>query len=122
MATFYFGSTPMPEPAHGGASMSLQDVDGSSTGRLQDGTMTRDRVTQKIKWNFKFPPLTGSQLNTILTAINVPFFSFTYPNPYSNTNATETKDFYCGDRSAPIYWNRNGTILWEGLSVNFIEK
>lgn len=113
----------LPEPAHGGFSISIQDVDSASTGRGADGNMIRDRVAVKRKINLKFPPLTSSQMSAILSAVSGVSFSVEYPDPESATlNASGT--FYCGDRTAPVYMADGTSInkfVWENVSFNLIE-
>jgi len=109
----------IPEPAHGGFTVSIQDVDSASTGRGADGNMIRDRVAVKRKINLKFPPLEQSELSALLTAVSGVSFSVTCVDPQDGTH---TGDYYVGDRSAPIYkTNNNGVELWEGVSFNLIE-
>lgn len=111
--------TDIPEPAHGGFSVSIQDVDSASTGRGADGNMIRDRVGVKRKINLKFPPLDTSQMNALLDAVKDVSFSVTCVDPQDGTH---TGDYYVGDRSAPIYkTNNSGVELWEGVSFNLIE-
>ena len=112
----------LPEPAHGGFSVSIQDVDSASTGRGADGNMIRDRVGVKAKIFLKFPPMTTAEMNRLLTAVSDVSFSVTYPSPVSGDGATGT--FYVGDRSAPIYIIDDTTKnvgLWESVSFNLIE-
>lgn len=112
----------LPEPAHGGFSISVQDVDSASTGRGADGNMIRDRVAIKRKINLKFPPLTTSEMSNILSAVSGVSFSVEYPDPVSGTTGSGT--FYCGDRTAPVYKvndTKTGVELWENVSFNLIE-
>lgn len=98
----------------------ISDVDGETT-RNALGTLFRDRIGVKRKLQLEFPPLTQSEISTILTAVSDVFFTVTYPDPMSGVI---TKTFYVGDRSIPMYVYGNGTtqLLWEGLKMNFIEQ
>lgn len=114
----------MPDPAHGGFKVTLQDIDASGAGRSANGNMVRDRVcggaTAKRKLEISWPPMNNADASTLLQAISGTYFYVEYPDPY--TGARRTAQFYAGDRSAPVYWVQNGTPLWESISFNLIEK
>lgn len=116
--------TALPDPKS--MTVSLQDIDASTTTRSASGTMLRDRVvggaSAKRKIQLVWPPLGTSDMSTILQAIAPEFFWVKYPDPY--TGAMRTAQFYAGDRTAPMYnFNlHNKGILWESMSVNLIEK
>lgn len=93
----------------------LSDLDGT-TNRNAKGELVRDRIAVKRKISLEWPPLSNSDISTILKAVQNVFFSCTYPDPMEGIN--QTKTFYVGDRSAPMY--KNG--LWESLKMDFIEK
>lgn len=99
--------------------VSINDLDGESN-RNAKGELIRDRVAVKRKLELEWPPLTNSQMSTLLTKVQNVFFTVTYPDPMTGSN--QTKTFYVGDRTAPMYKNTAGNILWEGLNMNFIEK
>ena len=118
----------LPAIKYQGASYSRQAVDGSTAGRNQSGTMMRDMITSKDKWQLEFAPCTQEQLGNLLALLDQESFSFTYPNPMytgSSGSATVTKTCYCGDRSAPVYKIKHtGTRyveLWGNLSFSIIE-
>lgn len=123
---FMIGSLPLdgnslPEPAHGGATFSVQDIDSAETGRNSEGEMIRDRVATKIKWQFTFPPLSRSELSALLNSdIKKTTFDFTYPDPYKSSGTT-TKTCYVGDRTAPMYSTASGMPMWENVSFSIIE-
>lgn len=113
----------LPEPAK--ATFSVQDIDSSETGRNQAGTMMRDRVDVKIKWQLTFPPLNRTMVANLLNAISAASFEFTYPDPFSATG-TATKTCYVGDRTAPAYStaddeSEDGIPVWENVSFSVIE-
>lgn len=113
----------LPEPA--GATFSVQDIDSSETGRSQTGTMIRDRVAVKIKWQLTFPPLSRTMVANLLNALSSTDFQFTYPDPLSATG-TATKTCYVGDRIAHAYStaddeNDGGIPVWENVSFSIIE-
>ena len=100
--------------------VAINDIDGETT-RNANGNMIRDRITTKRKIELEFPPMTQTEMATLLNAVANVFFSVTYQDPILGMT---TKTMYVGDRTAPIYRFGNGTteMLWEGLKMNFIEQ
>lgn len=116
------GKSTLPALKYQGASVSIEAVDGSSTGRNQSGEMIRDLITQKLKWKLEFVPCTQTQLAALLTQINGASFTFTYPDPLGR-QSPPTK-FYVGSRSAPVWQidrNNNAVGLWGNVSFDVIE-
>lgn len=101
--------------------VNIYDIDGE-TYRNTRGDLIRDRITTKRKLECEWPPLTMTQISTLLKAVEDEFFQVEYPDPYEG--AFITKTFYVGDRTAPMLRQnqQTGEILWEGLSMNFIER
>jgi hypothetical protein len=110
----------LPEPAHGGAIFSVQDIDSAETGRNQNGDMMRERVATKIKWQFTFPPLNREKCSALLNAISGVTFELEYPDPYK-ASGTTTKTCYVGDRTTPIYSTASGMPMWENISFSIVE-
>lgn len=108
----------LPNPAS--MTWSIQDVDADSSGRNQSGDMCRDRVTVKRKLTLEWPPLTVAKCSTLLNAVTDVFFTVSYPDAL--TGAVRSMTAYVGDRTSPMYSCINGEPLWEGLSMNFIER
>ena len=105
------------------SSMEYQRYDLDSeegSGRNQQGLMLRDRVATKVKLVCKFPPLKSKDLSILMKAIDDVFFTLEYPDAY--TGERRSMKCYAGDRTAPMYTCHTGEILWEGFSVNFIER
>lgn len=98
--------------------VSISDIDGE-TNRNANGDLIRDRITVKRKINLEWPPLTQSEIQTLLNAVSSVFFTVTFPDPQLGMI---TKTMYVGDRTAPAYQYKNGEVKWEGLKMNFIEK
>lgn len=81
----------------------------------------RNRVAVKRKIVNEWGPLTWTEISKILTSIKDVFFDVTYPDP--ETGKYETKRMYVGDRTAPIVLiQEDGSIIWEGLTADFVEK
>ena len=99
----------------------LQDVSAADSGRTEDALMWKNRVAQKVKINLEWLAVSDADAATILTAFNPEYFDVTYHDPMAN--ATVTKTFYCGDRSAPYYWwTDTGGWQFQNISFNIIER
>lgn len=98
--------------------VTISDLDGESN-RNANGELIRDRIAVKRKLTVEWPPLTQSQISTLLNAVSAVFFSCEFIDPQSGVT---TKTMYVGDRTAPAYSSVKGEIKWSGLKMNFIEK
>lgn len=112
-------------PAPDSLKVTLQDVDGSSATRSSNGTMIRDRIVggsgAKRKIELEWKLLKPTECSAILQSISDVFFYVKYPDPY--TGDFRTCQMYAGDRSAPVMRiTQAGTILWESVSFNLIER
>lgn len=105
-----------PQPSK----MQVDIMDISVASRNTNGDMLIDRINTKRKILCEWAMVANSQLPTILGAVNEVFFQVTYPDPY--TGDQETRTFYCGDRSMPIYQYNGGDPLWQGVKFDLIEK
>ena len=99
----------------------ISDIDGESN-RNAKGELLRDRIATKRKLQCEWPPLEMAEISTLLKAVKDVYFNVEYPDPMEGLFLVKT--FYVGDRSTPAYqYNKTtGKMLWEGLSMNFIEK
>lgn len=101
----------------------LQDISSSDAGRVHDSDnrMYKMRTSQKRKlvltWNFP----TAAQVSEIMTAFNPEYIYVRYPDAMNNRN--EVRQFYVGDRSAPLKWvNLPGKgTRYASLSFDIIE-
>ena len=101
-------------------SLDIMDIDGE-TNRNLNGDLLRDRIATKRKIECEWPPLTQSEISTLLKAVSSVFFTVTFPDPELGMI---TKTMYVGDRTAPAYFYDTKTkeVKWQGLKMNFIEK
>lgn len=113
-------TTWLPDPSRGGLSVTIQDLDSSSSTRSMAGTLIRDRVAVKRKISYSAPPLTNEEMSEALNALSDVFVKLEYPDPLTGTRQTIT--CYCGDRTAPLYSCINGEYKWENFKVDFIER
>lgn len=98
----------------------VSDLDGATNRNLY-GKLLRDRIAVKRKLILEWPPLTQSEMSTLLTAVSGAFFTVTYPDPQEGI---VTKTMYVGDRTAPAYFYDEKTkqVKWSGLKMNFVEQ
>ena len=108
----------LPSPSE--LTWSIQDIDGESTTRNQNGDLFRDRVSVKRKLTCSWPPLSLDKCSLLLSSVTDEFFKITYPDALTGTTRTMTA--YVGDRTAPMYSCIEDKPLWKGLSMNFIER
>ncbi len=108
--------TPIATPSR--MSVGIYDVS-KSADRNAQGDILIDRVAVKRKLEMEWSALTNAEISSLLSAVTNVFFSVTFPDP--QTGGNKTIICYVGDRTAPVY-KYNGTPLWEGLKMNFIEK
>lgn len=100
-------------------SFTVSDIDKNSE-RNAAGNMIRDRVAVKRKLECEWYVMTTAELSLLLNAVKDTFFSVTYLD--GMTGKEETKTFYVGDRTAPMYSLVNGLPTWRGIKMDFIEQ
>ena len=102
----------------------LQDISAADAGRVQtaDNKMYKMLTSQKRKlklvWNFT----TAAQTSEILKAFNHEYFYVRYHDAMEN--AWNVREFYVGDRSAPMKWfniDKKGT-RYASVSFDIIER
>lgn len=98
----------------------LQDISASDAGRTDDMVMHKNRVGQKWKISLAWNGTTPEETASILQAFDPEYFMVTFINP--KTNSTETREFYSGDRSAPMKQWFVGGKLYEQISFDIIER
>lgn len=119
MALLKIGDTDLPAPNV--LQPGVHDLDSEDgTGRNQDGTMFRDRVTVKRSVHCEWGPLNKDDMSALLSAMSPTSFLLTYPDPQEG--ALKTITAYVGDRSVPVLIPINSDDwMWGGLSVDFTE-
>ncbi len=98
--------------------VTINDFDGESE-RNARGDLIRDRIAVKRTMKCEWGPLLGWEIAEILNASSGVFFSLEYPDPLSGVT---TKTVYAGNRTSPVLKNTNGQVIWENLSVTFVER
>ena len=104
-------------------SYGLQDISASDAGRVHDegNSMLKMRTSQKRKLNLTWNYPTAAQVSEILTAFNPEYIYVRYPDAMDN--AVEVRQFYVGDRTAPVKWYKlpNRPDRYTTLSFDIIE-
>lgn len=108
----------MPNPSK--MQWSLQDVSIGDSGRDDSGKMFKGRVAQKRKLELSWNAVTPDVASTILSAFNPEYIDVRYFDPL--TNSWQVKNFYVGDRSAPVKIWAVGQKLYETISFDIIER
>lgn len=100
----------------------FSDLSSEESGRsTNDGKMTKDIIASKRTISLTWNNLTKEETSTILQLVsNKAYINVTYPDALSGKD--ETREFYVGDRSAPIkIWTLNKKI-YSTLSFNLVER
>ncbi len=126
MAVLYIGTsadnttaiTPDPSSLEYG----LQDVSASDAGRVMDAkaTMYKQRICQKRKLKLKWSGLTAADTSKILKAVNPEYFYVRFWDALDGQ--METRCFYVGDRTAPLFYYWVDGIRYESLTFDLIER
>lgn len=113
------GSYAFPEPS--AMTWGKQDISDSDSGRAQyTGYMYKNKIGEKIKLNLSWKALNPRDAHAVLSHFKDEYFDVTYFDPLEGENVT--KNFYCGDMSAPVYsWRKNGQ-LYSNVAFNIIER
>jgi len=109
-------------PAPSKFQWSEADVSAAGSGRVEDGTMYKNKIGACVNIELAWDGVTTAQAKTILTAFADEYFSVTYIDPRrgSAPNYTVTSTFYVGDRTAPMY--SYALDRWENISFKIVER
>lgn len=98
----------------------LQDISSSDSGRTQDAIMHKNRIAKKRKIDLVWSMPTLTDMHSILVAFDPEYVDVTYYDPLEG--ATITRNFYTGDKSAPVKIWTVGSKRYESLSFSIIER
>ena len=110
----------IPYIALEGLEYQRQDLDGPTAGRAMDGTMYRDRITTKFRFDVTCRPLTAEEAAIVLSAIYPEYVSVTYTDPM--TNSVKSSTAYSNNVPAQYLMNINGKEYWGGITFPIIER
>lgn len=120
MDVLQIGGMDMPIPKLGGLTIKPEKIWSAKTGRGAGGEMLGDLVAVKITLQIQWPPLTEEEVSRIDQAISPAYFDVSFKNP--RTAAYETRRFYAGTPTYPVYSYARGIKTYQGVAVNLIEK
>lgn len=127
MSTFTSGDNPLKSvngvavktpDAEGGYTWDLEDVSASDAGRTEDVMMHKKRIGQVDAISLRWSNLTTAEVSTILKAFNPEYITVEYLSPLEGEFVT--KEFYVGNRSAPMY--SSALNLWGNVSFKIIAR
>ena len=100
----------------------VSDLSSDESGRnTNDGRMTKDIIALKRTLNCTWHELTRSEISQILKLVSgKPYVNVTYHD--AENNREETREFYVGDRTAPVQIWIVRQKRYASLSFNFIER
>ena len=98
----------------------LQTISDPNAGRTMDGKMHVNRVTDKRKLEVSWKAVDFATASEILRAVNDETFEVTYWDALTN-DPNETRTFYVGDRTAPVYSYAQGQQWYNNINFNLIE-
>ena len=97
----------------------LQDISGSETGRTMDTVMHKNRIGQKRKITLEWRGKSWTETAEIMQAFNPEYITVRYPDMLSGQY--ETREFYVGDRDAPVFiWGDKKIV--EKITFDIIER
>lgn len=99
---------------------SLQDVSLGESGRTDDALMHKNRIAQKRKLVLSWVGVDPETASKILTAFNPQYFDVRYFDALENRYVT--REFYAGDRTAPIQFWWTGKRMFQSVSFDIIER
>lgn len=97
----------------------LQTVSDPNAGRTMDGKMHVNKVTEKRKLELQWSGVDYATTAEILQAVHHETFQVNYLDAMTNTRQTRT--FYVGDRTAPVYSYHEGYQWYTNVTFNLIE-
>lgn len=108
-------------PTPHGITWGSSDVSSSDAGRTNDAnaTMHVNRITTKRKLGLSWKNLDGPQTKAVLQAFRPEYVWVRYHDPEEDEYVI--RQFYTGDKSAPVRQITMGGIEYETVSFNIIE-
>ena len=92
-----------------------------NTGRLDNGYFVGELVAIKRKYEVTFPPISATQLQTIMTWVNRQQ-GFAYMEITNAEGSSDTADVYFGDINVESYSWHNGIQYAINATVSIIER
>lgn len=99
---------------------SKQSVSVGDSGRDDTGYMYAGIICSKIKLELQWNAVSPSVASQILSAFDPEYVNVRYFD--AKENSWVVKEFYSGDKSAPVKMWTDGQKIYESLSFNIIER
>lgn len=115
------GSYDFPCPS--GMTWGKQDISDSDSGRAQyTGYMYKNKIGEKRKLSLSWKALNKDECHAVLSKFKDEYFMATFFDPMEGQDVT--KEFYCGDMSAPVkFWfKKDEKKLYGDVTFNIIER
>lgn len=110
----------VPYISENGIKWSRNDINGPNSGRTMNGKMIVDRVATKIRLDVSCRPLSDTELETVLAAINPETVTVQYYDPIAGS--VVTKQMYSNNVPATITTVFNDdTVRFADISFPLIE-
>ena len=105
-----------------GLEVTRNDLDGANAGRtIGSGFMIRDRIAQKKTVKASFRDMPFSDVHQLAVSTKGEWLTVTYRDPEPAGGLT-TSTMYCSSFPATLAYNYNGTELWIGPELTFVER
>lgn len=117
---FKIGNTEFT-PKQGGLKVTYESLATDDSGRTADGVMHITYIFSKIRvLEITMPPMTPSEVNTLLNKVQGKTYSITYYDPLANAEKTIT--CYTSQSTAECYSGvLNSKGLWQGVTFKAIQ-
>lgn len=96
----------------------IEDISDANAGRTEALKMDKNKIGSIVKLELEWQNVTNDIANQVLRAFKDEYFTVRYYDLAYGTYVT--KEFYCGNRTAPMYSHKLG--IWKKLAFNIIER
>jgi len=100
--------------------INYQDVSSEDSGRTLDAQMHKNKIAEKVMINLSWSGTDKAVTKEVLQSFRPEYFMVEYDDPIEGIRVT--KEFYCGDKSAPVLRVINGSSIFETVSFDIIER
>ena len=102
----------------GGYSWSRDDLDSEKTKRVKNGTMRRDKITEKRNLTYQMLPMPEE----LAARLDADLHAAQFRVRYHDLHGDQTREFYCSKLPAKLRQGADGGIqLWDGISFSLHE-
>ena len=100
----------------------VQDISSADAGRTNDSnvTMHKNLVARKRKLQLTWKNLDGPATSAVLRAFMPEYVFVQYHDPVNDEY--QIREFYTGDKSAPMHSMTIGGVIYKTVSFNIIER